>query len=242
MEVVVARIGRPHGMRGEVSVEVRTDEPERRFAPGTRCAPTRPPPGPLTIADGRVHCGPAAAARSTGYDDRDGAEACADVLLVADVDPAERPEDPDEFYDHQLVGLAVRTVDRRAGRRGRRGAAPAGPGPARVRRPGRRRGAGAVRRGDRARGRPRRAGRSWSTRRPGCSTDVPDDERPASSDVRIDVVTIFPDYLAPLRLSLIGKAVERRAARPARPRPARLDRRPAPHRRRHAVRRRGRAW
>jgi 16S rRNA processing protein RimM len=32
------------------------------------------------------------------------------VLLVADVDPQERPDDPDEFYDHQLVGLTVRTV------------------------------------------------------------------------------------------------------------------------------------
>jgi 16S rRNA processing protein RimM len=32
------------------------------------------------------------------------------VLLVADVDPHELPEDPEEFYDHQLVGLAVHTV------------------------------------------------------------------------------------------------------------------------------------
>ena len=32
--------------------------------------------------------------------------------------------------------------------------------------------------------------------------------RPAASDVRLDVVTIFPDYLAPLRLSLIGRAVD----------------------------------
>jgi len=33
MDVVVARIGRPHGIRGEVSVEVRTDDPEGRLAP-----------------------------------------------------------------------------------------------------------------------------------------------------------------------------------------------------------------
>ena len=51
--------------------------------------------------------------------------------------------------------------------------------------------------------------------------------------MRIDVVSIFPDYLAPLDLSLIGKARARRAARPARARPARLHPRPAPHRRRH---------
>ena len=35
IEVVVGRIGKPHGLRGEVTVEVRTDEPDRRFAPGT---------------------------------------------------------------------------------------------------------------------------------------------------------------------------------------------------------------
>ena len=33
MQLVVARIGRPHGMRGEVTVEVRTDDPERGSRP-----------------------------------------------------------------------------------------------------------------------------------------------------------------------------------------------------------------
>lgn len=35
VEVVVGVIGRAHGLRGEVVVEVRTDEPERRFATGS---------------------------------------------------------------------------------------------------------------------------------------------------------------------------------------------------------------
>ena len=56
--------------------------------------------------------------------------------------------------------------------------------------------------------------------------------------MRLDVVTIFPEYLAPLRLSLIGRAVEDGLIDLQRPRPARLDHRPAPHRRRLAVRRR----
>ncbi len=42
-------------------------------------------------------------------DDRTAAEALRNVLLVTEVDPLERPEDPEEFYDHQLVGLGVRT-------------------------------------------------------------------------------------------------------------------------------------
>jgi 16S rRNA processing protein RimM len=34
MQLVVGRVGRPHGLRGEVTVEVRTDDPEQRFADG----------------------------------------------------------------------------------------------------------------------------------------------------------------------------------------------------------------
>src|SRR5262245_17498097 len=35
MQLIVGRVVRPHGIRGEVIVEVRTDEPEARFVPGT---------------------------------------------------------------------------------------------------------------------------------------------------------------------------------------------------------------
>ena len=34
IEVLVGRIGKPHGIRGHVTIDCRTDEPERRFAPG----------------------------------------------------------------------------------------------------------------------------------------------------------------------------------------------------------------
>jgi 16S rRNA processing protein RimM len=110
VQVVVARIGRPHGIRGEVSVEVRTDDPQGRLAPGTTVQTEPAAAGPLTILDGRVHSG-RLLLHFDGYDDRSAAEGLRGVLLVADVDPDERPEDPDEYYDHQLTGLAVRTVD-----------------------------------------------------------------------------------------------------------------------------------
>ena len=109
MDVVVGRIGRPHGIKGEVSVEVRTDDPEGRLAPGTTVRTDPEAAGPLTIAAGRVHSG-RLLLHFAGHDDRSAAERLRGVLLVADVDPDERPEDPEEFYDHQLVGLAVRTV------------------------------------------------------------------------------------------------------------------------------------
>jgi 16S rRNA processing protein RimM len=110
MEVVVGRIGRPHGIKGWLTVEVRTDDPEGRLAPGMTVRTDPAAAGPLTIADGRVHSG-RLLLMFEGYDERGAAERLRGVLLVADVDPDERPADPDEYFDHQLVGLAVRALD-----------------------------------------------------------------------------------------------------------------------------------
>ncbi|MEU5403103.1 ribosome maturation factor RimM [Streptomyces sp. NPDC005963] len=110
MQLVVARIGRAHGIKGEVTVEVRTDEPEQRLAPGAVLATEPAGIGPLTIETGRVHSG-RLLLRFAGVRDRTGAEALRNTLLIADVDPEEQPEDPDEFYDHQLIDLDVVTVD-----------------------------------------------------------------------------------------------------------------------------------
>ena len=57
MQLVVARIGRAHGIKGEVTVEVRTDEPELRLGPGAVLATDPASAGPLTIETGRVHSG-----------------------------------------------------------------------------------------------------------------------------------------------------------------------------------------
>ncbi|MFC7308776.1 ribosome maturation factor RimM [Streptomyces monticola] len=110
MQLVVARIGRAHGIKGEVTVEVRTDEPELRLAPGAVLATDPAGTGPLTIATGRVHSG-RLLLRFEGVRDRTAAEALRNTLLIADVDPGELPEDPDEYYDHQLMDLDVVTVD-----------------------------------------------------------------------------------------------------------------------------------
>ncbi|WP_256104885.1 ribosome maturation factor RimM [Streptomyces sp. ODS05-4] len=110
MQLVVARIGRAHGIKGEVTVEVRTDEPELRLAPGAVLATDPAATGPLTIETGRVHSG-RLLLRFAGVSDRTGAEALRNTLLIADVDPDERPEDDDEFYDHQLIDLDVVLAD-----------------------------------------------------------------------------------------------------------------------------------
>ncbi|UED86881.1 ribosome maturation factor RimM [Streptomyces profundus] len=109
MQLVVARVGRAHGIKGEVTVEVRTDEPELRLAPGQVLATEPPETGPLTIESGRVHSG-RLLLRFVGVTGRDGAEALRNTLLVAEVDPEQLPDDPEEFYDHQLVGLQVVTT------------------------------------------------------------------------------------------------------------------------------------
>ena len=150
------------------------------------------------------------------------------MLLVADVDPDERPEDPDEFYDHQLVGLRGR--DRRRRRRSasspRCCTCPAQDVLVGTHAPTAREVlvpfvAEIVPEVDLA------AGRVVVDPPPGLLDDADEHRTTAErrlSVVRIDVVTIFPDYLAPLRLSLHRPGRRRRAARPARARPARLDR------------------
>lgn len=110
MQLVVARIGRAHGIKGEVTVEVRTDEPEQRLAPGAVLLTDPPSAGPLTITSGRVHSG-RLLLRFEGVHDRTAAEALRNTLLIAEVDPDELPEEEDEFYDHQLIDLDVVTVD-----------------------------------------------------------------------------------------------------------------------------------
>ena len=115
IELVVGRIGKPHGIRGEVTVDVRTDEPERRYVVGARLAAAPPtgsafPHRTLTVARTRWHQGTLLATFEE-LSDRNAAEAARGVLLRADVPLDETPEDPDEFYDHQLVGLAALDVD-----------------------------------------------------------------------------------------------------------------------------------
>ncbi|MFF4368829.1 ribosome maturation factor RimM [Streptomyces sp. NPDC001594] len=106
MELVVARIGRAHGIKGEVTVEVRTDEPELRLSPGAVLRTDPASVGPLTIETGRVHSG-RLMLRFAGVKDRTAAEGLRNTLLIADVDPTELPEEEDEYYDHQLMDLDV---------------------------------------------------------------------------------------------------------------------------------------
>jgi 16S rRNA processing protein RimM len=115
IDVLVGRIGKAHGLRGDVTINVRTDEPERRFAPGSVLVVEAPTGSAstlraLTVASTRWHSG-VLLARFEEVPDRTAAEAARGILLYATVAADASPDDPDEYYDHQLVGLAVHDVD-----------------------------------------------------------------------------------------------------------------------------------
>jgi len=107
-EVVVGRVAKAHGVTGELAVDVHTDEPDLRFAPdavvqatlrdGTRRA--------LTIASTRQHTG-RLLVRFAEVLTRDVAESLRGALLLVDVADLPPTEDPDEFYPHELEGLAA---------------------------------------------------------------------------------------------------------------------------------------
>lgn len=110
MQVVIGRIGKAHGIRGEVTVEVRTDDPEGRFAAEAVLTTDRPERPTLVIERSRPHHG-RMLVLFEGIPDRNTAELLRGTLLSVDAGDDPTLEDPDEYYDHQLVGLAAVTVD-----------------------------------------------------------------------------------------------------------------------------------
>lgn len=110
MQLVVGRVGRAHGIRGDVFVDVRTDDPDIRFAAGSVLATDPAGAGPLTVERARWHSGKLVLTFA-GFPDRTAAEQLRGVHLVIDSDDLEPLDDPDEFHDHELVGLDVFTTD-----------------------------------------------------------------------------------------------------------------------------------
>ena len=101
MRLLVGRIGRAHGILGEATIEVRTDEPDRRFAIGATVQTDSH--GELTITSGRVHNG-ILLLGFNGITDRNGIEKLRNTLLYADVDINEENDDEDEYHVMQLIG------------------------------------------------------------------------------------------------------------------------------------------
>ena len=107
---MVGRIGRPQGIRGEVTVQVRTDDPDARFATGAVLHTDPPERGPVTVAGARWQNGRLVLALE-GVEDRTAAEQLRETLLQVDARTLPPPEDEDEFHDHVLRGMRAELVD-----------------------------------------------------------------------------------------------------------------------------------
>jgi 16S rRNA processing protein RimM len=108
--LTVGRIGKPQGLRGEVTVEVRTDAPGLRFAVGAVLLTDPAERGPLTVEATRDQNGRLVVAFA-GVPDRTRAEQLRNTLLQVEASDLPPTDDPDEFHDTQLVGLAADLVD-----------------------------------------------------------------------------------------------------------------------------------
>jgi 16S rRNA processing protein RimM len=104
--LVVGRIGRAHGVLGEVTIEIRTDLPDERFFIGAALTTDPTERGPLTIESARDHNG-ILLLKFKGVNDRTAVEKLRDTLLMADVDMADEAIVEGEYHVQQLVGCAV---------------------------------------------------------------------------------------------------------------------------------------
>ena len=105
----VCRIGRAQGLKGEVTVQVFTDEPDYRFEPGSVLY-TRDGEQEFEVAHSRtfknrwiIHF--------EGVDDRDAAEALNGTVLYGEADDPEDMLEEDAWYPKDLLGLEARFAE-----------------------------------------------------------------------------------------------------------------------------------
>ena len=107
MQLQVARIGKPHGIRGEVTVQVLTDAPGDRFVPGTQFIVEPASSGPLTVFSARWNKD----ILLLGFEEvetRNEAEALRGAKLFIETEDIGEDDDDEGWYEHELVGLDVR--------------------------------------------------------------------------------------------------------------------------------------
>lgn len=107
MQLQVARIGKPHGIRGEVTVQVLTDAPGERFVPGTEFVVEPASAGPLTVISARWNKD----ILLLGFEeivDRNAAETIRGAKLFIETEDIDDEDDDEGWYEHELVGLEAR--------------------------------------------------------------------------------------------------------------------------------------
>ncbi|PST45898.1 16S rRNA processing protein RimM [Bifidobacterium callitrichos] len=108
----VCRIGRAQGMKGEVTVQIFTDEPEWRFEPGSV----------LYSEDGETEYTVESSRtfknrwiiKLEGCDDRNASEALNGTMLYGEADDPDDMLEADEWYPKDLIGLEARMDEENA--------------------------------------------------------------------------------------------------------------------------------
>jgi 16S rRNA processing protein RimM len=109
MQLQVARIGKPHGIRGEVTVQVLTDAPGDRFVPGTQFIVEPASTGPLTVFSARWNKDILLLAFEE-IETRNEAEGLRGAKLFIETEEIGADDDDEGWYEHELVGLDVRVA------------------------------------------------------------------------------------------------------------------------------------
>ena len=104
MRLQVGRIGRAHGIQGEATIEVRTDDPANRFEVGSKVSTDTF--GDLLIISARDHNGTLLLGFKN-ITDRNGIEKLRDTLMYAEVDIDAPGENPDDYHVLQLIGCVA---------------------------------------------------------------------------------------------------------------------------------------
>lgn len=107
----VARLTKAHGLKGAIKLELYTDEPDKRFTPGSTFTLQVPRTSEwhgkkLELVELRwYNSHPVAFFK--GVDDRSAAETLLKAILWIDEEVRTTPGDDDSWYDYQLVGMKV---------------------------------------------------------------------------------------------------------------------------------------
>ena len=109
--VIIGRLRKPHGIRGEMTLEVLTDHPEARFHPGAVIF-VGPRQVPLTLRSVRPFRDGLLVAFE-GYPDRSAVEIFRNQWITIPAEEVAAPESEDEYYDFEVLGLEVVTEEGR---------------------------------------------------------------------------------------------------------------------------------
>jgi 16S rRNA processing protein RimM len=107
----VGRLVKAHGLKGALKLELYTDSPDQRFRAGQELELQVPETSEwfgktVKVAELRFY-NQAPVLFLEGIQDRSQAETLVKAILLIETDLEQLPEDPEAWYDHQLVGLTA---------------------------------------------------------------------------------------------------------------------------------------